>query len=112
MLCRERTCSELQEEDVWGQYGCQGRAWEQRQYAAQGVGVRGNRGNSGGVGVRGNRGNSGGKGVGHHHCVTDLSMVRYKRIFAWVLEDAERFVRPLVYDHRQGAVIWTKVWGK
>ncbi len=47
----------------------------------------------------------------HHHCVPRLSMVPYKRIFAWVLEDAERFMRPLVYKHRQGAVIWTTVWG-
>jgi len=48
----------------------------------------------------------------HRHCVPRLSMVPYKRIFAWVLQDAERFTWPLVYKHRPGAVIWTTVWGK
>ena len=48
----------------------------------------------------------------HRHCVPHLSMVPYKRIFAWVLEDAERFTQPLTYKHRQGAVIWTTAWGK
>ncbi len=43
------------------------------------------------------------------HCVTSLSEVPYKRIFAWVLKDAERFKRPFVYKHRVGAVIWIKV---
>ena len=40
------------------------------------------------------------------HRVPSLSMVPYKRIFAWVLQDAERFTRPFAYKHRQGAVIW------
>ena len=43
------------------------------------------------------------------HCVTSLSEVPYKRIFAWDLKDAERFKRPFVYKHRVGAVIWIKV---
>lgn len=46
----------------------------------------------------------------HRHCVPRLSMVPYKRVFAWVLEDAERFTPPLTYEHRQGAVIWVKSW--
>ena len=46
----------------------------------------------------------------HRHCVPRLSMVPYKRIFAWVLEDAERFAQPLAYKHRQGAVIWATAW--
>ena len=48
----------------------------------------------------------------HRHCVPRLSMVPYKRIFAWVLEDAERFAQPLAYKHRQGAVIWATAWGR
>ena len=47
----------------------------------------------------------------HRHCVPHLSMVPYKRVFAWVLKDAERFTQPLTYKHRQGAVIWAKSWG-
>ena len=38
-------------------------------------------------------------------------MVPYKRVFAWVLEDVERFVQPFTYNHRQGAVIWATAWG-
>ena len=44
-----------------------------------------------------------------HHCVTDMKDVPYKRIFAWVVERAERFKKPFVYKHRTGAVIWVKV---
>ena len=47
----------------------------------------------------------------HLHCVPRLSMVPYKRVFAWVLEDVERFVQPFSYNHRQGAVIWATAWG-
>ena len=43
------------------------------------------------------------------HCVTSLSEVPYKSIFAWVLKNAERFKSPFVYKHKQGAVIWIKV---
>ncbi len=44
-----------------------------------------------------------------HHCVTSLSDVKYKKIFAWVLEGAERFKRPFEYKHQQGAVKWVRV---
>jgi hypothetical protein len=43
------------------------------------------------------------------HRVADLSDVPYKTIFAWVLQDAQRFKNPLLYSHRPGAVIWVKV---
>jgi len=43
------------------------------------------------------------------HCVAKLSKVPYSRIYAWVLEDAERFPEPFIYNHRPGAVIWVKV---
>ena len=44
-----------------------------------------------------------------HHCVPRLSEVRYKRMFAWVLENAERFEKPFEYEHTPGAVIWVRV---
>jgi hypothetical protein len=44
-----------------------------------------------------------------HHCVLRLSVVPYKRMFAWVLENAERFEKPFVYEHEQGAVVWVRV---
>ena len=42
----------------------------------------------------------------NHHRVASLSAVPYKRIYAWVLKDAERYSRPLSYEHKLGAVIW------
>ena len=43
------------------------------------------------------------------HCVLRLSEVSYKRMFAWVLENAERFEKPFAYEHKPGAVIWVRV---
>ena len=43
------------------------------------------------------------------HQVHSLSQVPYKTIHAWILDDAERFAKPFVYKHRQGAVIWVSV---
>ena len=45
----------------------------------------------------------------NRHCVRTLSEVPYRRIFAWVLKEAERFEKPFVYKHRLGAVLWVKV---
>ena len=41
-----------------------------------------------------------------HHCVDSWDDVKYKKPYAWVLEDAERFERPFPYEHKKGAVIW------
>ena len=46
----------------------------------------------------------------HRHCVAKWSSVTYKRVFAWVLEQAERFDKPFAYVHRPGAVVWVNVW--
>ncbi len=43
------------------------------------------------------------------HCVDRLSEVAYKRMFAWVLENAEPFEKPFAYEHTPGAVIWVRV---
>jgi len=43
------------------------------------------------------------------HCVPSLSVVPYVKIYAWVLEDAEKFEKPFEYEHKQGAVIWVDV---
>ena len=45
----------------------------------------------------------------HRHCVAAWSSVTYKRAFAWVLEQAERFEKPFAYAHRPGAVVWVNV---
>ena len=43
------------------------------------------------------------------HCVPSLTMVPYKRVYAWVFEDAEEFEKPFEYEHKLGAVIWVNV---
>ena len=49
--------------------------------------------------------------IARHH-VPRWSMVPYKRVFAWVLQDAQRYAQPLHHEHEKGAVIWVKTWGK
>jgi hypothetical protein len=41
-----------------------------------------------------------------HHRVGSVEDVSYAKIYAWVLEDAERFEKPFKYEHHPGAVIW------
>ena len=41
-----------------------------------------------------------------HHCVDSWDDVKYKKPYAWVPEDAERFERPFDYNHKRGAVIF------
>ena len=43
------------------------------------------------------------------HCIADCSLVRYARVFAWVLEGAERFETPREYIHPQGAMTWVRL---
>ena len=43
-----------------------------------------------------------------HHRVENVEDVKYKNIYAWVLESAERFDKPFGYMHAPGAVIWVK----
>ena len=40
------------------------------------------------------------------HQIDDLSIVRYKKVFAWVLSDAKEYLNPIPYEHRRGAVTW------
>ena len=40
------------------------------------------------------------------HRLTQWSEVGYKKPHAWVVEAAERFGKPFVFEHAQGAVIW------
>ena len=44
------------------------------------------------------------------HCIPEktLPLVKYRKIFAWVLKDASRYQTPLKYKHSQGAVVWAK----
>jgi len=43
-----------------------------------------------------------------YHKVEDLSLLD-KWKYAWVLEDAKRYKKPIHYNHPQGAVIWVKL---
>ena len=43
------------------------------------------------------------------HRVSSLNTVPYETPHAWVFADAEKFQRPFVYEHKQGAVVWVDV---
>ena len=43
------------------------------------------------------------------HRVPDVNMVKYKNIWAWILEGAEPYDTPFEYSHKQGAVIFVTV---
>ena len=40
------------------------------------------------------------------HRIADLSIVKYEKVYAWVLEGAVRYVTPVKYKHPVGAVVW------
>ena len=44
----------------------------------------------------------------HRHCVAAWPSLTYKKAFAWVLQQAERFEKPFAYGLRTGAVVWMK----
>ena len=44
-----------------------------------------------------------------HHCVTHLSDVPYKTIYAWVLSCVQKCRKPLQYQHTMGAITWVQV---
>ena len=43
------------------------------------------------------------------HRVSSLDTVPYETPHAWVFADAEKFQRPFLYEHKQGAVVWVDV---
>jgi len=43
------------------------------------------------------------------HCIKDTSLLPYKKTFAWVLADAERYATPRTYKHPNGAIIWVNL---
>ena len=46
---------------------------------------------------------------GEWHCLQSADDVQYKTIWAWVLEQPEKFEVPYKYNHKPGAVIFVKV---
>jgi hypothetical protein len=43
------------------------------------------------------------------HQIRNVKMVKYKKIWAWILKDAEPHDMPFDYSHKQGAVIFVTV---
>ena len=43
------------------------------------------------------------------HQLPNAEMVKYKKIWAWILKDAEPYEMPFDYSHKQGAVIFVTV---
>lgn len=48
-----------------------------------------------------------------HHCVSDLSKVfkhdTNNKYYAWVLDHAYKYVTPMPYNHRAGAITWVRL---
>ena len=40
------------------------------------------------------------------HCIQDLSIVEYSKVYAWVLTNAMRYEIPQPYKRHKGAIIW------
>ena len=40
------------------------------------------------------------------HQIDDLSILKYRKLYAWVLKDVEELEEPIAYEHPQGAVTW------
>ena len=43
------------------------------------------------------------------HRVQSATILQYKKIFAWVLADVQRFGKPFKYKHPRGAVTWVTI---
>ena len=43
------------------------------------------------------------------HCVEDLTIIKYKKVYAWVLEDRVSYDHPRPYTAKKGAVVWRKL---
>ena len=43
------------------------------------------------------------------HRIPAWTQVKYKQVYAWVLEEVEAFEKPFSYKHTLGAVIWVKL---
>ncbi|CAE7571767.1 unnamed protein product [Symbiodinium sp. CCMP2592] len=43
------------------------------------------------------------------HCIEDLGIVQYPRVFAWVMEQRQRYEKPVLYKHKMGCVNWVKL---
>ena len=48
----------------------------------------------------------------NRHHLAKWADVKYKKPHAWIFEDAERFSKPFVFEHAQGAVIWVDTRGR
>jgi hypothetical protein len=42
------------------------------------------------------------------HCSSNKAL-SYKKTYAWVLDSAKRYNKPIPYKHPNGAIIWVKV---
>lgn len=40
------------------------------------------------------------------HCINNTTKLPYKKTFAWVIKNAERYKEPRKYKHPNGAIIW------
>lgn len=45
----------------------------------------------------------------NNHCIASTEKMPYKRTFAWIIKNAQRYPTPRKYKHPTGAVIWVNL---
>lgn len=45
----------------------------------------------------------------NRHCIKNTDVLHYKRTYAWVIENAQRYEQPRKYKHPNGAIIWVNL---
>ena len=45
------------------------------------------------------------------HCVEDFDVLKYRQVYAWVLEDKVAYENPRPYEAKRGSVVWRKIDG-
>lgn len=43
------------------------------------------------------------------HCIEDLSCIAYSKIYAWVLDNKQRYDKPKPYRHKTGCITWVRL---
>ena len=45
----------------------------------------------------------------NNHCIINTEKMPYRKTFAWVINDAQRYSAPRKYKHPKGAMIWVNL---
>ena len=43
------------------------------------------------------------------HCIENVEQLPYKKVYAWVIANAVRYLEPKPYQHPRGAIVWVNL---